>query len=40
MTPIRGIRYMCSVCGDYDLCENCEQAGVHAHHPMLKVRKA
>lgn len=39
MTPIRGVRFMCSVCSDYDLCENCEFAGVHAHHPLLKVRK-
>lgn len=40
MSPIRGIRFMCSVCSNYDLCENCERAGVHAMHPMLKVRKA
>jgi hypothetical protein len=40
MSPIRGIRFMCSVCSNYDLCENCEKAGVHMHHPMLKIRKA
>jgi hypothetical protein len=40
MCPIRGIRFMCSVCSNYDLCENCEKAGVHMHHPMLKIRKA
>lgn len=39
MDPIRGVRFMCSVCSDYDLCENCEFAGVHAMHPLLKVRK-
>jgi len=39
-TPIRGVRFMCSVCANYDLCENCEAAGVHAHHAMLKIRKA
>ncbi len=40
MTPIRGIRFMCSVCANYDLCERCERVGVHSHHPMLKIRKA
>lgn len=40
MTPIRGIRFMCSVCANFDLCESCERVGIHSHHPMLKVRKA
>ena len=39
MTPIKGIRYMCSVCSNYDICENCERNGVHAGHAMLKIRK-
>jgi len=39
-SPIRGVRFMCSVCADYDLCENCERTGVHSHHPLLKIRKA
>lgn len=40
MTPIPGIRYMCSVCSNFDLCFKCEAKGVHIHHPMLKIRKA
>jgi hypothetical protein len=34
-----GIRYKCSVCPDYDLCESCElKGGVHdASHPLLKI---
>lgn len=37
--PIRGIRYMCSVCSDCDFCQQCEKNGVHAQHPLLKIRK-
>jgi len=37
-SPIVGIRWKCSVCPDYDLCEACETKGVHdASHPLLKV---
>jgi len=39
MTPIKGIRYMCSVCSNYDICDQCEQKGVHSQHAMLKIRK-
>jgi len=36
-----GIRYKCSVCPDYDLCENCEQkGGIHdPSHVFLKIMK-
>jgi len=40
VTPLRGIRYKCSVCRDYDLCEACEARDVHPQHALLKMRKA
>jgi hypothetical protein len=37
--PIRGIRYRCSNCVDFDLCETCEAQGVHTKtHIFYKVR--
>jgi hypothetical protein len=30
---------MCSVCSNFDICEECEAKGVHSHHSMLKIRK-
>ena len=37
--PIRGIRYRCTNCADYDLCETCEAAQVHPKtHLFYKVR--
>lgn len=38
-TPIRGIRYKCRYCKDYDLCEQCESLP-HIHnekHSFLKI---
>jgi hypothetical protein len=37
--PIRGIRYRCSNCADFDLCEGCEAQGLHIKtHIFYKVR--
>lgn len=37
-TPLRGLRWKCAVCPDFDLCSACEAKGAHpAHHPMLKL---
>eukprot|EP00826_Nyctotherus_ovalis_P003536 TRINITY_DN10721_c0_g3_i1.p1 TRINITY_DN10721_c0_g3~~TRINITY_DN10721_c0_g3_i1.p1 ORF type:complete len:402 (-),score=88.08 TRINITY_DN10721_c0_g3_i1:48-1253(-) len=36
-SPIRGVRYKCTECPDYDLCEACESQGIHNHHLFLKI---
>ena len=37
--PIRGIRYRCANCNDFDLCEQCEAMQVHPKtHVFYKVR--
>jgi hypothetical protein len=37
-SPIKGLRYKCTVCPDYDLCSACEAKGDHAAtHPLLKI---
>lgn len=37
--PIRGIRYHCANCADYDLCEGCESQGFHTKtHIFYKIR--
>lgn len=39
IVPIRGIRYRCANCADYDLCENCESQGVHSKaHIFYKIK--
>lgn len=37
--PIRGVRYRCANCADFDLCETCEAQGLHYKtHVFYKVR--
>ena len=36
MLPLKGWRYKCSICDDYNLCENCEEKTGH-NHPLLKI---
>ena len=38
--PLTGCRYRCVICPDFDICENCEDKGVHAEHPMVRFRQA
>ena len=36
--PIVGCRYKCSVCDDFDFCEECEKKlGEKHNHPFLKI---
>ncbi|KAK5663560.1 hypothetical protein OQA88_3991 [Cercophora sp. LCS_1] len=39
IVPIRGIRYRCSNCADFDLCETCESQGLHIKtHIFYKIK--
>lgn len=39
IVPIRGIRYRCANCADFDLCETCEAQGLHIKtHIFYKVK--
>ncbi|XP_064637151.1 sequestosome-1-like [Lineus longissimus] len=36
---VRGVRFKCKVCPDYDLCRKCKRQGKHPEHPMTAIRK-
>jgi len=38
--PIQGIRWKCTVCPDYDLCDKCHTAEVHKDHSFVKKETA
>ena len=39
MLPLLGFRYKCTICDNYNLCENCQDSGVSVkhNHPMVKI---
>jgi CRISPR/Cas system-associated protein Cas10 (large subunit of type III CRISPR-Cas system) len=38
VSPIKGIRYRCITCADYDLCAVCENLTEHVH-ALIKLRR-
>jgi hypothetical protein len=37
--PIKGIRYKCSICNDFDFCQSCEEKDGEKHgHCFIKIR--
>ena len=36
MNPIKGLKYKCSDCHDYHLCEGCYNKGSYSEHEMVK----
>jgi len=38
--PIRGVRYKCTQCSNYDLCSKCEEAKKHPNHPLAKIERS
>jgi len=38
--PVKGYRYKCLVCPDYDLCCVCERKKIHSGHNMIRMSSA
>ena len=36
--PIVGVRFKCLSCENFDLCQTCEEKGVHSHHVFAKLK--
>jgi len=40
VVPIRGVRFKCTICHDYDLCFDCEAKNSHpSSHPLFKLKE-
>jgi hypothetical protein len=39
VNPIIGVRYKCSICKDFDFCQECEENKNHPH-AFLKIKKS
>ena len=37
MNPIKGLRFKCLDCPDFDLCEECYNKEIHKHHKMKRI---
>ena len=35
--PVKGKRYKCITCPEYDLCEDCESKGLHPEHGLIRI---